>query len=344
MIDRAQIKNVLLRLIGAAAPLVWAASSQPRLLVLMYHRVLPFGHPARQYEQRGMIVSPEVLDRQIQAIRRHFNIVHLDQWVRDADSGASLPPLSCALTFDDGWRDNFVYGYPVLRASKAPATIFLVSDLVGSNYGFWPTRLARLLRSTWLAKDDRAVNKLRSLCPEVAIPTRVAEARVAVEIDQVLCLLKERYDDRQMLSILTEIEPSSGARTDSDLLQWAEISEMADSGLIRFGSHTRTHTRLVEGLDPEVRTAEILGSASDLEVSLKSPVTMFCYPNGDHDQAAVETVRNRYACAVTTSPGWNLVSTDRAVFRRVGVHDGNAGSSAQFIGMIAMACSPWAAR
>ena len=126
------LRRAVESMVGTLAPLAWSAGRARRLLVLMYHRVLPDDHPDRLTEQPGMFVSPRTLDLHLATLRRYFELVHLDDWLKRAASGAELPRLSCALTFDDGWRDNYEYGFPVLQRYQAPATIFLVSGSIAT--------------------------------------------------------------------------------------------------------------------------------------------------------------------------------------------------------------------
>ena len=77
--------------VAPLAPFVWRAQPAPRLLILMYHRVLPREHPDRASEQPGMYVSPETLATHIRLLRRYFEIVHLDEWVQGAAKWAATP-------------------------------------------------------------------------------------------------------------------------------------------------------------------------------------------------------------------------------------------------------------
>jgi peptidoglycan/xylan/chitin deacetylase (PgdA/CDA1 family) len=318
-----------LRGVGAAtAPALWSLTRRPRLLVLMYHRVLPHGHEARHFEQPGMIVSPEALEMHIQVLRQHFDLMHLDDWVRAAAEGAQLPTRACALTFDDGWRDNFTHAFPILMAARAPATVYLVSELIGGRYGFWPTRLARLLCRAWCDGDASIPLGVARRCPKVSVPVRVPPGSARSVADSVVVELKCAYDDATMQQVVADLEPVTAAPTEPDLLSWPEVHAMERSGLIRFGSHTCTHTRLGAALDADTAVREINQSADQLNSHLDRPVTGFCYPNGDHADHTVDLVRRRYDYAVTTKSGWNDVTTDRMQLRRVGVHDdvGNTGT------------------
>lgn len=322
--------------VSQVAPLLWRLDRQPRLLVLMYHRVLPQHHPARAVEQPGMYVSPETFAMHVRLLQAHFTLVHLDDWLDARRAGRPLPVRACAITFDDGWRDNYEYAFPVLRAAAAPATIFLVSDMVGTRYRFWPNRLADLLA-------NHAPAALATRLPEWLEPL-VAAAAVdrgapldAEQIDAVIGRCKQVRTDAQIAAALDDIERALGGGDQGhrDLADWDEIREMVDSGLVRVGSHTRRHTRLVAGLTVEQLQDEIAGSHRVLEERLGHPPRTFCYPNGDHCPAAVEAVRARYIGAVTTSSGWNASGADAHLLRRVGVHEDVTRTPAAFLARLA---------
>jgi peptidoglycan/xylan/chitin deacetylase (PgdA/CDA1 family) len=333
---RAVVKDGLRNVVATAAPPLWGLSAQSRLLILMYHRVLPLKDPARQFEQPGMIVAPETLEMHIRVLRRRFQLVHLDDWMRDSANGLGLPRLACALTFDDGWRDNYTQAFPVLKAAGAPATIYLVSNLVGGNYGFWPTRLARMLCHAWALGDERAPSRLAQLCPKVAVPARSKPDAAIVAADSVLRNLKREYSDASMLEVLAELQVVSGEAGERELLSWREVQEMAASGLVRFGSHTCTHTRLGSGVDSSLAEQEINESARDIEANLGLPVTGFCYPNGDYTPEVIEMVRGRYSCAVTTRFGWNTAASNRLLLRRVAMHDDVSNTPSRLFARIAL--------
>src|SRR5690606_25886998 len=130
------------QLAGTVAPFLWRWRA-PSLVVMMYHRVLPHTHPDRATEQPGMYVSPETFELHMHLLRKHFGLVHLDDWLDALAENRPLPRHACAVTFDDGWRDNYQYAFPVLERLGVPATVYLVSDLVGSSYSFWPNALAK---------------------------------------------------------------------------------------------------------------------------------------------------------------------------------------------------------
>lgn len=318
--------------ISAVGPHRWPLR-RPRLVVLTYHRVLPGTDREWGVEQPGMLVTPETLRMHLETVGGHFDFVHLDDWVRGARAGAPLPRLACAVTFDDGWRDNYVHAFPILRALRVPATVFLVTELVGTDRAFWPNRLTRLLRR-WPGREgdaglpDDLRRSLRALgLPEGCHPSRLTED----EVDAVIAAAKGS-SDRVMHELLDELEVRVGPPRDAatDLLDWKQIRAMRDSGLVRFGSHTRHHTRLTPGLASELLADEIAGSHARLEAELGEFSTLFCYPNGDCSEEALAHVRACYDGAVSTATGWNDADSDLYSIRRIGLHEDVSAHPAAF--------------
>lgn len=96
---------------------------------------------------------------------------------------------------------------------------------------------------------------------------------------------------------------------------------MRDAGF-EIGSHTRSHPRLAE-IPLEDSWLEINGSREALESRLKRPVTSFCYPSDNLNEAVIEQVeRAGYRRAVVTPPRGGI-SKGPLTLRRVGIYQKN---------------------
>src|SRR3954462_14032140 len=129
--------------------------TDPKLWVLMYHRILPRDDIRFNLEEPGMIVTPETFSMHMQEIRRYFDVVSLGDWVQRKQKGLPLPAKACAITFDDGWADNYEYALPILKATNTPATLFAVAEKIGTNFQFWPNTVLALLLNGISAELNR---------------------------------------------------------------------------------------------------------------------------------------------------------------------------------------------
>ncbi|MBB3227794.1 peptidoglycan/xylan/chitin deacetylase (PgdA/CDA1 family) [Luteibacter sp. Sphag1AF] len=85
------------------------------------------------------------------------------------------------------------------------------------------------------------------------------------------------------------------------------------------GAHSRTHARLSR-CSPWVMKDEVRGSKADLEDVISAPVTQFCYPYGDVNDAVVEATREAgYEGATTVQRGRAVPGSDLLRLPRVAV-------------------------
>ena len=311
--------------------------NRPQLLVLMYHRILPKPDRRTQFEEPGMIVTPESFSLHLEILKNRFTMVRLSEWIEKKNNGSRLPAMACAITFDDGWADNYEFAYPLLQEHSIPATIFLVSDMIGTSYRFWPERLARLIISITSEpvkyQSHPALPWIMQLCKTDRIHDT---PKTSDDFSHIISRAKALTDE-DIHARLDSIEQELGFNnndSESSLLNWNQLSEMIDSGLVEAGSHTCRHIRLNPDTSDAVLQQEIINSKNQIEGHTGQTVTSFCFPNGDYSPQALAMVREHYACAVTTCPGWNTAKTDNYLLRRLGIHEDVTSNKTAFLARI----------
>ena len=312
-------------------------TKEPQLLILMYHRILPLDDERARVEEPGMVVSPGTFEKHLVTLARYFEFVTLSDWLERKKNALPLPAKSCAITFDDGWADNYEHAFPVLKSLNVPATIFLVAEMIGTTKTFWPEQLALLASNISLQSPDKWSDPLLRWLKEANTDFDFnAKPPTTEQISQLVAHAKQ-YSDEENYTRLKEAEVKLAIAmkpSKPPLLTWEEISTMLNTGLVDAGSHTCNHIRLNDKISNEVAEREILTSKQIIEQQTGRPVKSFCFPNGDYSEFALNLVKQNYIGAVTTTHGWNSIHTDNYLLQRIGVHQDIASDQTAFLGRI----------
>lgn len=129
-----------------AVPRTGPAARTDWLPILMYHRVTPEPPVAG----RRYCVSPQAFEAQLQYLRdQGFYSVGVEAWAEAIRTRRPLPGRAVALTFDDGYQDFLTHAWPLLKRYGFSASVFLVTDAVGS-WNWWDREAAeRCALLTW---------------------------------------------------------------------------------------------------------------------------------------------------------------------------------------------------
>jgi peptidoglycan/xylan/chitin deacetylase (PgdA/CDA1 family) len=234
-----------------------------------------------------------------------------------------LPPNAAAITFDDGYRDNYEYAFPILKRLGLPATIFVTTGPVDSQAPLWHDTVFDAFR--------RANAESVSFGGKVYALGTLAEKRFALKMFRAYLRTQEPAAwDKQIGRLVNELRLAGSAPAVAKKLSWDEITEMARHD-ITFGAHTVTHP-ILTCVPLRDATFEIVTSKRTLEEHLGTPVRLFAYPNGgrnDFNDTLKSVLRDAgFLCAVTILPGVNDAHTDPFELRRVELWDANPGMSA----------------
>lgn len=299
-----------------------------RLVILTYHGVLPSEAGPADARSRNVVTEDE-FRRQVRYLSRAYRCLPLAEAVELLRRGERLPLYPACVTFDDGFRNNFVHAFPILREYGVPATIFLATGHIGTRIRLlWTEKAEFLIMRT---PKTRLVLEADGIRWELSLGDPQARARAARRTVGALKAMSSEQRER----LLRALEAAAGV-SDGDaerepgryaFLDWPEVREMANHG-IEFGSHTVSHAILAT-LGAEARLAEVVESKHEIERRLGRPCRLFSYPNGTAgDFADVDKANLReagYRGAVTQIAGLNDGTTDPFELRRVNIGRGHSG-------------------
>ncbi|NPA53522.1 MAG: polysaccharide deacetylase family protein [Aquificae bacterium] len=94
------------------------------IFILLYHKILP---------RWGFDVAVSTFDWEMKLIKQFFNVITLDDVYEYISTGKTPDKPSVVITFDDGYVDNFVYAYPILKKYGLKATIFPITSRINKE-------------------------------------------------------------------------------------------------------------------------------------------------------------------------------------------------------------------
>lgn len=312
-----------------------------KALALMYHRVLTAGEMRRCFAQDGISVDTETFEKQIRYLSKYFKPVSFAQFIDHMEENKPFPPGTCLITFDDGWRDNFLHAYPILKKNNVPALIFLTTDFIGSFRRFWQDELADLLAAAHkYYKENSEILNLDQIpvdTNDFLALIKCGETRLAQQIEAFIRKQKKKdlRSTKTLITALKKVLPPASKPNErrSVFLNWEEVKIMAEDG-ISFGSHGKSHA-LLPNVDAQMAEKEIRESKRIMQECIGSTICAFSYPNGDYNSEIVRAVRDAgYRAAFGTKPGYVSSRSNPFKIRRINIHQDMTGSVPMFLARI----------
>lgn len=295
MLTRPLIKGTL----SLASP----AGPHGRLTTFIFHRVLP--------EVDALFPGEPTVDRFDELmgwISHWFNVLPLEQAVRQLRCG-DLPARAAAITFDDGYADNFVHATPVLKKHGLHATFFIASGFLDGGC-MWNDTVIEAIRRSHLA----AIGSCDIPGFIGASLTTIDEKRQAIQ--QIIGAIKHLPATLRQECVNRIHEVCATEPVVDLMLTSAQLCALHRAGM-GIGAHTVNHPILAT-LDSQSARKEIADGRESLESILGEKVSLFAYPNGvygkDYHEEHVALVQSLgFAAAVSTN--WGAASTRSNIFQ-----------------------------
>jgi peptidoglycan/xylan/chitin deacetylase (PgdA/CDA1 family) len=94
--------------------------------VLMYHHVNKVGS--------FINISPEMFDKQMRYLReKGYHTINSKDYLEILNGKKKISKKTVMITFDDGWLDNWVYAYPIIKKYEIKAVLFIITSLISNK-------------------------------------------------------------------------------------------------------------------------------------------------------------------------------------------------------------------
>ncbi len=281
--------------------------------VLMYHRVAT---PAT--DAWNLAVSPEKFEEQILWLSKNHNVLPLNSFMEQWAAG-KLKKWSTAITFDDGYTDNFTTAAPLLEEYNLPATFFICTDNLQHQQTYWWDELAAIILETpilpkhfsttingSLLEFDTSPNE--TLLPETqkqlatwrypsAPPNKRAAMYLAVWNEIRATSEAER---QQTLRQLSDWAGVAEKKTHSSIMLPTQLKTLQQNLLFTLGAHTITHPAL-QYLTEEEQKHQIIESKKWIEKTCGKQIDFLAYPYGSYNEQTPKLARDAgFKAAFTT--------------------------------------------
>lgn len=284
--------------------------------IFLFHGVIgKQRHQLRNYTRKHLPVDE--FDRIIGRLRVLGTPVSMDQVLENCESGKAFPKRAFAVTFDDGFENNFSVARPVLERHNVPATVYVTSGFVDENGMSWIDRIE--LAFEIIESGEITLPWSPQSCKFYDVSSKISildDIRLHVKSDP--CIDADEFV-RDIFSRLglNEIRCSNDPL---DLkMTWSQVRAWCAPGYT-VGGHSHSHA-ILSHLEPARLDAEIDQSLDFLRERAGIVSPHYSYPEGMAHCFSPEVIaalkRRGIRCCPTAIDGVNAPSCDPFLLRRV---------------------------
>jgi peptidoglycan/xylan/chitin deacetylase (PgdA/CDA1 family) len=152
--------------------------------------------------------SPSTFKKQMEFLwQSGYRTISLSEIADSIFNKASFPEKSLAITFDDGYKNNYTEAFPVLKRFGFNATIFLVFDYCG-KLNDWPGHSSAIERRPLLSWSE--IHEMHKYGIEFGAHTLTHPDLTQIPLQQAereIILCKNRLQDRLGMEVNTFAYP-----------------------------------------------------------------------------------------------------------------------------------------
>ena len=249
--------------------------------ILLYHSISPKSN--KFTKGLKVTVDPNVFKGQLEYLMSKYKIVSLDELVVSLNERKNISN-KIAITFDDGFLDNYNYAYPIIKEYKIPATIFLPGISMNNNDYLWVHKFQYLINTI----DQKDL--IGYVLKEKLVKNVEFKVDSISTLRMYLMFNCETNYQNEIINKLTRYFNLKNVIESFNLyLNEYHIKEMFKQN-ISFGCHGFSHNAMSILPDEEIKS-ELQNNINIIEDIIGVKPNFFAFPFGEEQHFSLESER-----------------------------------------------------
>lgn len=268
------------------------------LTILLYHGVTA-NKQSGVANFSGKHINTKIFEDQISFIKKNCNILSMDEIVEIYNSGNDWPSNAVAVTFDDGFQNNYLNAVPILDFYSVPATFYVCAGMVNTDLMFWVDIIEDCINRTKVKILKNSINGLTTFKLN-------SENDKINAINEIKKYCKFSSSEKKNLIIQeliheTSIEPSVEASSDYKMMTWDELKVLNNNSLFTIGGHTLYHD-IMTSLKIDKIKANTDATIALINFNLNQKTIHYSYPEGQKNHYNEDIISMLIEKGIVCSP------------------------------------------
>lgn len=276
----------------------------------MYHGIDKY----ENMDYNARFFSEKNFKNQLIYFKKNYNIVSLDDYFKNKNLSSNK--LNIAITFDDGYKNNFKYALPILEKLKVPA-IFYITGLNNTNDKIiWADLIdiATPFIKGEITFQGKIFNKNnKGIYADLRDYIRSIEIGGSTSFQEL----------KQTIYSVCDIKLNKPEFLDYwELMNDEEIKASSKSKYVKIGSHGYYHNNLAN-INFEHALDEVVKSKNYLENLVQYEINSIGYPDGGYtEQLKVKALELGFNQQCAVSYKFESDKNDDFISNRIGLYPG----------------------
>jgi len=280
-------------------------------IIFLYHRLTDKKHYDDYF---GTKINIKLFIKQLEFLNDKFNIVSFSELNNNFNTKENK--IKAALTFDDGYLDNYLEVLPILNRFKIKATFFLPTNFIGKNYPIWDAQIYSALKQS---KKDLVIQDLKNNFyakrskDDMLFLKNIINYCKYLEYPELKEFINKFYKDLGLFFSFNK---------NDRCMNWNEVRELRKHGM-EIGSHGKSHLSF-KNMSKKQAMKELLDSKEQIESELNIKCNYFSFPFGsynDFDDQKIEIVKSsNYTRCLLNIHGYNDLKDNNYALKRIIMH------------------------
>jgi len=282
-------------------------------LILMFHRIRPSELMSHFEANKKWEVTPDHLEFIINFfVKKKYNIIASKDIEYYLNSNQRAPFVS--FTFDDGYKDNVDFAYPIFKKHKIPFTIFLTTSYLNKSNYPW-----EFIIENYLLENNKITFSLEGQKHSVFFKKNTEREQAYYYLYNIIKKNNSIHALNSTLSSIFQDYLHTDSYKSIEMIDEELVISLRNDNLLSFGIHTHNH-HVLSKLTYHEQVKEITKSKDFLFKLTGRLISELAYPYGGWGDINSDTLNAAKTCNInlchTTFPGNCFAKTNHLLLPR----------------------------